>query len=264
MSPSLFNGTGSINLQALDVPPRAPIAVGPGISLGDIIPRPRYVRFCAGAFGGPLASIDLYMTGEAYMLPDGYSGGWSTIERKGNVDATIWTSGKPLAQAFPVILDRLFGEGSVEAEWNALERMCRPPNGERPPVLKIVGPALHTDRRWVIDGLDVDEDSFVREGGVLKRVGPFTITLRQHVTADVKTASTSKAKANGTDTAKAKAGEDYYAFSRRVLGSRRYAKKVATRNGDTDPHKKLKAGKTYRLPTTTTATKGKSTTSFEL
>ena len=248
----IANEHGGIRLDLLGFPPRAPIALGPGISLADNTPPlPGYVRFSTGDFGGALASIDLALTGEAHMLSEGYTGGWSSVERKGNVDATIWTSGKPLKQAFPVILDRLYAAGDVEKEFNALERMCRPPNGVRPSIVTITGPALHTDRRWVIEDLGVTEESFVREGGKLKRVGPFTITLVQHVTVDVKSKSKKKAAARPTTTTvKAKQGEDVYALAKRVFG-RRTAKLVhdiVKLNGLHDPHAKLKAGQKLKVP----------------
>ena len=98
---ALNNNRGGVNLAELPVPPRAPIALGPGIAFDDHSPpRKGYIRFCNPP-GMRLFSLDMFMIGEATMLPDGYSGGWQTVERDGNVDATVWTSSKPLQQAFP-------------------------------------------------------------------------------------------------------------------------------------------------------------------
>jgi len=248
----IANDQGGIALDRLGFPPRAPIGLGPGISLADNTPPlPGYVRLSTGDYGGGYASIDLALTGEAHMLSDSYTGGWSSIERKGNVDATVWTSGKPLKQALPVILDRLHAEGDVAAEFNLLERICRPQNGARPPIVTINGPALHTDRRWIITDLGVGEDSFVRDAGKLKRVGPFVITLTQHVTIDVKSASKKKAAARTTTVkVKAKQGEDVYAFAKRVFGSKtaKLVHEIVKLNGLHDPHAKLKAGQKLKVP----------------
>ena len=243
---ALNNNRGGVNLAELPVPPRAPIALGPGIAFDDHSPpRKGYIRFCNPP-GMRLFSLDMFMIGEAYMLPDGYSGGWQIVERDGNVDATVWTSSKPLQQAFPVLLDRLHDDGNIEDEWHFLELLARPANGARPPLIRVVGPALHKDRRWFIGGIDTDEESWVRDSGRLVRVEA-TITLTQHVSVDVANAKSVRSGVT-KKYAVSRRGEDCYEFAKRVLGTRRKGPAVAKLNKIKNPRKTLKTGSKLRLP----------------
>jgi hypothetical protein len=247
----LVTPTSRVGYTATRLPPllpREPYAVE-GIIVSDAVPvPPGYVRLQTVPGEAP-ASIDAYAMTSPVMLADGYGTGWDNEEIPGRVDATVWTSGKPLRQRVDVLLDRLNTGGNVEDEWRILEHLCRPARGARPPRLRLVGPWLHTDLAWVLTMEPAtDPDLWVWDRGRLVRAGA-TLELQQHVTVDLAERVSGKdAQADPQRREKTNGKETIKGFAKRTLGSARRAREVADLNGIKDTNRKPKAGTLLRLP----------------
>lgn len=118
-------------------------------------------------------------------ITDGY-GGWEVVKRPRNLAFTRWEGSNPYQMSFGIILNG-YPNRLVTTEFLALERMARDPGGDaEPPVIQVVGPHPRGDQvPWVIESLDWDDGSIMRNSyGQLMRIAA-VVTLRQYVSPDL-------------------------------------------------------------------------------
>lgn len=136
----------------------------------------------------PKRAVTLLLTGTPEV--SGAAGGWSPVERPMRSAAAEWLGLPELLQTIPVALDGR-DEAQSATQFRVVERLCRVVEGwavpteetGAPPVFKLAGPVLYTDRRWVIDDLAIG-DCVRNEDG--RRISQdYAITLREYVAPKV-------------------------------------------------------------------------------
>lgn len=140
-----------------------------------------YVRF--STIKEPFVTLEVLTSGEPTVpVADG---GWDVIDRPQRVGLTAWRGSGPLRQDIPIVMDTLSRRGEdVEDAWEALEQLWRPRGGDQPPVIRVAGPVSRPDLKWVVSGLEPDQDTVKRRGKRLVRVLA-VVSLLQYVTPDV-------------------------------------------------------------------------------
>lgn len=222
--------------------------------------QPGYVRLTTVT--GDLGSADYCMSGEAVLVTDRSAGGWNVVERPGRVGLTVWTGGAPLGLELPITLDGLAIGRDVGDGWRRLMALWNPGHGEQPPVLRIAGHVPGTDRKWVVDTLDLGDDT-VRLGSRLVRQSA-TLRLLEFVDVDVAKAATradaKKARKDVPRTVKVTASTDTLRLlAKHYLHDGRRWKEIAKLNkGLHDPNRKLKVGADIRIPAADNDPRGKS------
>lgn len=159
-----------------------PLLTRPGRTLPSATPvRQGYVRFqvleqAVGQRVGFGVALDMLTDECPRMLPDGYAANWETVELQGRVSRLRWTGGSPLRQLVPITMDVLYHpRRDIEAEWQALCHMARPPRGGRPPRLRVTGPVDHKELDWVIVGFDIRDDTHRRGHKLVRQSVDITI-----------------------------------------------------------------------------------------
>lgn len=144
----------------------------------------------ATADAGPNDKALYVRTTREPTLPTSESG-WSTVELPSRVDATRWTSGKPLRFDAEISLNSTgvpprAGQDppDVEDEWRYLVSLWRPRGGAKPPPLRLAGPVSRTDLPWVITDVQPNQDTLRRRGNRLVRVEA-TLSFSQYVNPGV-------------------------------------------------------------------------------
>lgn len=198
---------------------------------------------------GPLQSIDLFTTAEPRMLPDGYASGWDLLDRPGVMSRLKWGSGAPLRQVIPVTLDVLHFRGlDIEQEWAALRRIARPPDGARPPALKIAGPVDHKELEWVIVGFDIVDDTKRRGHRMVRQ----SVLITVGEWSPLKTANTLKKGKPAKDKPRqitALAGDTLKKIAKRVLNdASRWTEIRKLNKGLHDENRPIRAGTKITVP----------------
>lgn len=159
-----------------------PLLTRVGRTLPSVTPvRAGYVRLqvLEQRTGQPLGlgvALDMLTDEEPRMLPDGYASGWETVSLPGRVNRLKWTGGDGLRQLVPITMDVLHTRHrDIEAEWQVLCHMARPPRGVKPPRLRVTGPVSHKDIDWVIVGFDIRDDTRRRGHKLVRQSVDITI-----------------------------------------------------------------------------------------
>ena len=187
-------------------------------------------------------------------------GGWSFVDRPKNVGFTNWEGYAPYVMSFNVIFDGLVEDADQELQVERLRKMMRDPAGQsnRPSPVRISGPLPRTDLSWVIQSLEEDPASLVRnDRGVLVRLR-VTLYLLEYVEADLLIPLAPPSPAErliiavpppviSSRTYTFKAGDSLWGIAQKELGAGKRYTEIAQLNGIRDPNR-VPVGTVLRLP----------------
>jgi hypothetical protein len=188
-------------------------------------------------------------------------GGWDEVEVPGRTSITHWKGHAPIGVDLELFFDDLDAGRSVEGPLEVLDALAgrgRKRKTDRPPVLKVdTGGVMpydwhqFPDTRWVINGLDFDAESVIRnDHGNRVRQG-VTVALLQHVDdAHLRSASAAAHAAGArkrAKTYKTKTGDTLMTIARDKLGTAARWRDIQKLNPSVRDPRRIKAGTTLRL-----------------
>jgi hypothetical protein len=140
------------------------------------VPPPGWVRMKSSA---PTLNIVGPLGPEAPHISGGF-GGYEIVSRPRQVGMTIWNGTEPYQLTFSMFLEG-FKEGkSVEEDIGAVMRCAHGTDGE-PGTVQVFGIPRLPATDWVIEGLDFDQDTTIRNMRMERIRQKMTWTLREEV-----------------------------------------------------------------------------------
>lgn len=201
--------------------------------------------------------------GNAFPAPTQGFAGWDVVPLPGRVGITHWAGHEPLSIGLELFFNDDDLTNSVEDAIETLEAMAGrgiKRKKDEPSVLKVDAGGLmpfdwhqFPDARWVINGLDWDDDAILnRHGNRVRQT--VTVALLQHVAADRLNTTGAAAKARlarkggSRRTYKSHTGDTLMTIAKAKLGDAGRWRELQKLNPDIRDPRHIKAGTTIRLP----------------
>lgn len=202
--------------------------------------------------------------GNAFPAPTQGFGGWDVVDLPGRIGLTNWKGNDPLSIPLPLFFNDGDLTNSVEDAIAVLEAYAGrgiKRKKDQPSILKVDCGGLmpydwhqFPDARWVVNGLDYDDDTIVNSHGNRVRQ-TITVTLLQHVAADrfrsTAAAARDRLKPRGggsSKTYKSKSGDTLMTIAKAKLGDAGRWLELQKLNPSIRDPRKIKANTTIRLP----------------
>lgn len=205
-------------------------------------------------------SVDITIPmGDGVAIPTGGYGGYKAVDRQDGISVTDWVGQAPITEDVPLMLDGGRQKRSIERELAQVRRLGRDPDGGPPPIFKVSGPIHHEGKRWVLpdNGIEFstdEEECKLRNDGEHYRQA-FTLHLLEYVDPDtirIRGKQRGRAGLSGNvavgGTYTTKKGDTLQSIAARELNDWRLWQELGRKNGLTDPHQRLPAGKVLRYP----------------
>lgn len=178
---------------------------------------------------------------------DGF-GGYTAVDRPGNVAITEYTGLAPIKMDVPVLLDGFRKDDSVERDFArvmSLGRSRREPR-KRPRPFRVTGPIPFSGRRFVLESTPQTSDEIRGQNGNLQRVA-MVLPLMEFVSSDQIEIGREKLSRS---VYKVRKGDTLRTIAKAVFGDVQFARLIGKENGIRDVRKELKAGRILKLPNT--------------
>lgn len=193
-------------------------------------------------------------------------GGWDTIDRPRATQAVEYT-GTPLRTlTLPIVLTGLAADGhvgpdvAIESGITKVEACSRRTAATgQPPIFTVAGPVRHLGLRYVVSGVEWDNDTYQADdtGARTQQFG--TLSLTQYAAATVlvvrdpvkkarkKKKDAGKGSGKRARTVTVRPGDTLGKIAARELGAAKRWREIATLNGIRDPDN-VRAGRVLKLP----------------
>lgn len=209
------------------------------------IPLPGWVRVKSPS---PTLNVMGPLGPEAPNITGGF-GGYEIVPRPRQVGMTVWNGTEPYQLSFSMFLEG-FKEGrSIEGDIAAVMRCAHGTNGE-PGTVQVFGiPYLPADY-WVIEGLEFDQDTTIRNTGMSRIRQKLTWTLREEIDPQYLPlrAEALMGKKPAFTIIKAKVNDTPTTIAKRFKASSWFVIRRLNPGVITKANQKLKAGQKIRVP----------------
>lgn len=186
------------------------------------IPQQRKVKVPAGyvflSCSSPNLAIMVRLGPEPWV-PTGGFGGYEVVSRARQVGMTIPSSVEPYQYTGSIMFDGLRHKQSQEDDINDLMRVAHGDDDNDPGIISISGLPELEKNDWVIEGLDFDADSQIRNNRSMNKIRQkVTLTVREYVHPDyLRSASNAFKRPKGDTTVIiTKKGDTPHKIARRV------------------------------------------------